>query len=605
MYEKTLEGGKMVAKGSFGCVYDPPLLCNDENERPQGYVAKILRKNDAESELREQAMIDKLDSEHNYHLKIRRMCVPEKADVANDKRLKDCELHKEKLTMINEMPKLQRDYRLLHIENGGKSLGDYLKGKRGFLRGEIDTMLFDFTRIVFGLNEMTQNKIGHFDIKPDNMVYNDKNNRFNYIDFGFLSTFDDFVKLFKNWGLRYWVFPIERVFLNSTDPAIQLKIFSNLYELAKSPTSYEETAQQPRYYGHVSSIKSFLADNLRNSSYRPTYRNQHNVVTEKDYCVYGFNKIKQPSEEMLIKEYVEFMKTLMRDMGIDDKSTLIKKFNEENMRKLNVFSIGLVMNTMIHAFLKPRKLKIFLYGEKNIQKTSNKLAKLSPHLAAFYRVMVKVCYPSFPKRISSDEFYAMYLREVYIPIKSEYGFVDLKFMASAPAPVPTPKSQPAEVRVSSSSTTPVPTPNPQPVEVRDENSTAVQQLTQELTRKVRKIKIKKRKASSEHTRKSPLRRKECPPGKILNPKTNRCIGETSALAKKLRKDGVLKKSSSSSSSLPRVNITQKHKKSSPKPHNVTKKNKECPPDKILNPKTNRCIDRNGAMAKKLHKDGVL
>jgi hypothetical protein len=49
-------------------------------------------------------------------------------------------------------------------------------------------------------------------------------------------------------------------------------------------------------------------------------------------------------------------------------------------------------------------------------------------------------------------------------------------------------------------------------------------------------------------------KKMCPPGKVLNPKTNRCIKETIK-----------------------------------KPINVTIKKKICPPGKVLNPKTNRCI----------------
>ena len=61
--------------------------------------------------------------------------------------------------------------------------------------------------------------------------------------------------------------------------------------------------------------------------------------------------------------------------------------------------------------------------------------------------------------------------------------------------------------------------------------------------------------------------KVCPPGKVLNPKTNRCI-----------------------------NLKQTKKKSAPidKPipptYNQIVKKKVCPPGKVLNPKTNRCIN---------------
>lgn len=74
--------------------------------------------------------------------------------------------------------------------------------------------------------------------------------------------------------------------------------------------------------------------------------------------------------------------------------------------------------------------------------------------------------------------------------------------------------------------------------------------------------------------------KECPPDKILNPATNRCIKRDSVVAKKI---------------LSNINPTSKPKK----PTTKTSKPKECPPDKILNPTTNRCVKRDSALGKKL------
>ena len=52
-------------------------------------------------------------------------------------------------------------------------------------------------------------------------------------------------------------------------------------------------------------------------------------------------------------------------------------------------------------------------------------------------------------------------------------------------------------------------------------------------------------------------KKDCPPGKIINPITNRCVNENGVVAKKLAK--------------------------------LIKNKKTCPPGKKLNPLTNRCI----------------
>lgn len=67
--------------------------------------------------------------------------------------------------------------------------------------------------------------------------------------------------------------------------------------------------------------------------------------------------------------------------------------------------------------------------------------------------------------------------------------------------------------------------------------------------------------------------KECPSGKILNPKTNRCVDANGKLGKELAAKA--------------------------KPSTPVVSEKDCPPGKILNPKTNRCIDINGKLGKEL------
>ena len=66
-------------------------------------------------------------------------------------------------------------------------------------------------------------------------------------------------------------------------------------------------------------------------------------------------------------------------------------------------------------------------------------------------------------------------------------------------------------------------------------------------------------------------KKECPPGKIVNPKTGRCINKPKEKTHKKR-------------GRPKKNV-EKPKESEEKPK------KECPPGKILNPKTGRCINK--------------
>ena len=81
------------------------------------------------------------------------------------------------------------------------------------------------------------------------------------------------------------------------------------------------------------------------------------------------------------------------------------------------------------------------------------------------------------------------------------------------------------------------------------------------------------KVSQESVDKPPTEKpeKECPPGKILNPKTGRCINKPKEKTQKRR--GRPKK------------FDKLVEEDEPKPK------KECPPGKILNPKTGRCINK--------------
>jgi hypothetical protein len=75
-------------------------------------------------------------------------------------------------------------------------------------------------------------------------------------------------------------------------------------------------------------------------------------------------------------------------------------------------------------------------------------------------------------------------------------------------------------------------------------------------------------------------KKECPPDKILNPQTDRCVSKTGAIGKKIL-----------------LELLNKNK-NKPKSKKEIKGN-ECPDDKILNPQTNRCVSKTGAIGKKI------
>lgn len=85
----------------------------------------------------------------------------------------------------------------------------------------------------------------------------------------------------------------------------------------------------------------------------------------------------------------------------------------------------------------------------------------------------------------------------------------------------------------------------------------------------KKLKESSKKEGKQNTS-SEKPKKECPPGKIINPKTGRCINKP-------------KEKTHKKSGRPNLFVKTEEQKETPK--------KACPPGKIINPKTGRCINK--------------
>ena len=139
---------------------------------------------------------------------------------------------------------------------------------------------------------------------------------------------------------------------------------------------------------------------------------------------------------------------------------------------------------------------------------------------------------------------------------------------------------------------------------------------------VKPIKGKKDKKKKQDDEGDLIPEKECPPDKVYNPETKRCISRTSPKGKKLVED--LKKKnkntdknidsdSDSDNDTDKIRVIEIIDDKKPKKIVKDKKikddiegdlipEKECPPDKVYNPETKRCISRTSPKGKKLLED---
>ncbi len=173
---------KLIGKGSYGCVYSPPLKCNHPNcvdSKCSTGISKLMNYNAAEKELRiyENLNVDEIDSTLDYHIGAPHLCVPE----------------------INEIPDscdfIEKPLGLLIYENGGLDaynlFSSIINQPQPLKSNNINIFLKSLKNILLGLKIFHENRIAHFDIKLDNMITGIKNNDFvidniklRLIDFG-------------------------------------------------------------------------------------------------------------------------------------------------------------------------------------------------------------------------------------------------------------------------------------------------------------------------------------------------------------------------------------------------------------------------------------
>ena len=70
-------GGDLIGKGTYGCVYDPPVKCKKdvcENKQCTGRVSKVMSMKAAIDELKQIINIDRIDPSNEYHIGNPKIC---------------------------------------------------------------------------------------------------------------------------------------------------------------------------------------------------------------------------------------------------------------------------------------------------------------------------------------------------------------------------------------------------------------------------------------------------------------------------------------------------------------------------------------------------
>lgn len=169
------KGGKVIASGGYGCVFNPALKCEGSSKRESNKISKLMTERHATEEYEEINQIkSKLDSIRNYEdyflIYDSTLCRPAKltsTDLTSFSQ-KCTALPKDNITKTNINSKLD-EVMSLNLPNGGLPVDDYIYSNNGYDK-LYNTHIALIKLFKKGIIPMNDNNVYHSDIKDSNVL---------------------------------------------------------------------------------------------------------------------------------------------------------------------------------------------------------------------------------------------------------------------------------------------------------------------------------------------------------------------------------------------------------------------------------------------------
>lgn len=185
------KGGKVIASGGYGCVFEPALRCEGDTKRTKNKITKLMSDKHATQEYEEiNSIKEKLDSIPNYEdyflLNDITLCRPSKLTATDLEAFGDkcTALPKDDITKKNINQKLD-SVMALNLPNGGIPVDDYIY-ENGDYNKLYKTHMALVNLLKKGIIPMNKKNVFHSDIKDSNVLIEEKdsNLKARLIDWG-------------------------------------------------------------------------------------------------------------------------------------------------------------------------------------------------------------------------------------------------------------------------------------------------------------------------------------------------------------------------------------------------------------------------------------
>lgn len=378
---------RIIGTGSYGHVFYPCLPYLDisytnithkdeihtlDNMKSKYKVSKLIETYYAEKEMSRYEIIHKIDPSCEFHLGTMFMATPSRQNIP---------LIAQYAADGKQIVSNFQDYQFIVMKYGGTTLRDYgstiYNDAKRFIKNENTPSVLAFwkdtLRLIHGIECMIRYNIIHNDIKTNNIVYDIKEPRLNFIDFGMVQYMKNvYKKSLKNdyeYDIFYYSMPPETYFYNQKRFDMWRKLSFNEREcwFQYACTSWNVGI-------HEKSWDTFLETYIS--------KDTENIVktpSEKTLALDGYDLLPNPCDndfEDYSKSYMDILQEITKEMkhmdsfakhisilSVDTSTTLSEDFVEQSVENFRSFLLKDIDNYKdFQEFMQHSLYSIDIYG---------------------------------------------------------------------------------------------------------------------------------------------------------------------------------------------------------------------------------------------------
>ena len=206
----SMEGGKLLAEGGYGCVFRPGINCNGSMMTTKKYVSKIQPfDKSAKNEIEIGKIIQTINGYINHFSPVVKNCSINIATIRDEDKNK-CTIFKKKKTKKFILMKL------LFIN--GEDFIDYMIKHKNSVQ-IVDNIINSYNHMLRALSMLIGKKLVHYDLKGTNILFDETKQAPLLIDFGLSIQVDkinmeNLKNFFYVFAPQYYVWPLEVHYLS-------------------------------------------------------------------------------------------------------------------------------------------------------------------------------------------------------------------------------------------------------------------------------------------------------------------------------------------------------------------------------------------------------